>query len=69
MCQALEELLKDEIDIKVENGRKEGRKQGRDETQISAIKSLMETMKWTAQEAMAALKLTTKEQQKYLAML
>ena len=73
MCQALEELLKDEIDMKVENGRQEGRLEGRreghDNSKISDIKSLMETMKWTAQEAMDALKLTASEKKKYLAML
>ena len=40
-----------------------------DHTLIHSIRSLMETMKWTAQQAMDALKISTEDQKRYLAML
>ena len=36
-----------------------------DEERIRSIKSLMETMKWTVQQAMDALKIPSEEQAKY----
>ena len=49
--------------------REEGRSEGREQSEISSIRNLMETMKWTAQQAMDVLKISTDDRQRYLAML
>ena len=50
-------------------GRIEGRAEGRTEGKFSSIQNLMETMNWTAQQSMDALKIPKEEQPKYAAML
>ena len=57
MCRAFEEV------------REETRKKTREQTLLEDIKSLMETLKLTANQAMDALKVPETEQPKYLAML
>ena len=57
MCQAFEEV------------RNEGIKQGEEKERLVSIQSLMETMKWTAQQAMEALKIPLTDQEKYIAKL
>ena len=57
MCQALKELMKDEI------------AEERAEEKLIDIKNLMNTMKWTASQAMQALKIPEADQTKYSAML
>ena len=57
MCRAFEEV------------REETRKKTREQTLLEDIKSLMETLKLTANQAMDALKVPEAEQPKYLAML
>ncbi len=52
-----------------EEGLKEGREEGRKEEKISSLRALMTTMKWTAQEAMDALKIPADDRQYYLAKL
>jgi hypothetical protein len=52
-----------------EEGRKEGREEGREEEKISNIKTMMETLKFTAQQAMNALKIPDADQKRYLTML
>ena len=52
-----------------EEGREEGRLEGREEERVSVIKTLMETLKLTAQQAMDALKIPPSEQPKYAAKL
>ena len=47
-------------------GREEGREEGRKEEQLNSVRNLMETTKWTAQQAMNAMRLTP-EQQRELA--
>ena len=42
---------------------------GVDQTRIENVHGLMQTMKWTAQQAMDALMIPKNEQQKYLAKL
>ena len=61
MCQALRDLMKEEIAEEVTKGRA-------DEKLID-IKNLMKTMKWTAAQAMKALKIPVADQRKYSAML
>lgn len=57
MCEALRELMKEDL---------EKREQ---ETLLKAIKNLMETMKYTAEQAMAALKIPEADKGKYIAKL
>ena len=57
MCEALKELMKDEIQEEV------------DKSLLKSIKNLMETLKLTAVQAMDALKIPSSDQGKYLAML
>lgn len=48
---------------------KRGEERGIDKTRLESIKSLMETLKFTAQQAMDALKIPACEQPKYAAKL
>lgn len=53
MCKALEEM----------------RNETAENTLLQTIKNLMETMKWSAEQAMRAMKIPTSEQEKYKARL
>ena len=57
MCQALRELMKDEI------------AEERADEKILDIKELMKNMKWTAEQAMNALGISASDQSKYSALL
>lgn len=57
MCKAFEET------------RNEGIAKGREEERLDSIKNLMDTMRLSAAQAMAALKVPPEEQPKYLAKL
>ena len=46
--------------------REEGREEGVDQSRIESIKSLMKTLKLTAQQAMEALSIPLSEQSRYL---
>ena len=52
-----------------ERGRKEGFREGADQNRLENIRSLMESMKLTAKQAMEALKIPESEQSKYIARL
>lgn len=52
-----------------EEAREEGREEGRETNTMESIRNLMETLKLTAEQAMAALKVPAEDQQKYLDML
>ena len=52
-----------------EEGREEGRQEGVDQSRVESIKSIMETLKPTAQQAMDALKIPAADQAKYMARL
>ena len=52
-----------------EAGWKKGHQEGRTMEKLSNLKSLMETLGWTAEQAMAALKVPPEEQEKYMEML
>ena len=57
MCQALKELMKDEIE------------EEKRDTVLGNIKELMKNMKWTEKQAMEALGIPDADQSKYSAML
>lgn len=61
MCQALEELMKDRIDEKVNDATINAR--------IADIKTLMDSVKWTAEQAMDALQIPADERSTYNALL
>jgi hypothetical protein len=69
MCEALEKLMKKEIDAKVALGRAEGKAEGRQDALLSSIKNLMASMKFTAEQAMNALGIPQDEQIFYTAKL
>jgi phosphosulfolactate phosphohydrolase-like enzyme len=64
MCEALRELMKDEIDREKAEAREKAMEEAR-EKEISLISNLMETMKFTAEQAMNALKIPAEERQMY----
>ena len=47
---------------------KEQRREGREEERLQSIRALMETVHWTAKQAMDALKIPAAEQEKYAAL-
>ena len=65
MCQALRDLMKDEIDEEVATKRAEERTK----TVIENIKKMMKNLKITAAQAMQALEISEKDQARYMAML
>ena len=50
-----------------EEGKAEGRAEGREAERLFSIRSLLESLGLTAQQAMNALKISAEEQSKYLA--
>ena len=73
MCEALRELMKEEIEEERNKGREsgiaEGRAEGRENAILASIQNLMDSMKWTAEQAMDALKLSVDDRAKYAAKL
>lgn len=77
MCEALRRLMKDEIAEEIAaaseaasaaakaEGIKEGIKEGTDNAILSSITNLMDTMKWTAEQAMEAIKVPVADRGKY----
>ena len=63
MCEALRELMKDEIESEIEEKTRNVRQEERRET----IKNLMDSMKWTAEQAMEAMKVPLKDREQYTA--
>lgn len=57
MCDALKELMKEDFE------------EAKQETLLEMIKNLMDTMKWTAEQAMAAMKIPEADRGKYIAKL
>ena len=57
MCEALRELMKEDFE------------ETKQETLLEAIRNLMETMKCSADQAMAALKIPEADKGKYIARL
>ena len=50
-------------------GRAEGRAEGKENAMLASIRNLMDSMKWTAEQAMDALKLPVDDRAKYVAKL
>ena len=65
MCQALRDLMKEEIEEEIVKERAEATA----DTKIVDIKELMKNMKWTAEQAMKALGISVADQAKYSALL
>ena len=65
MCEALRELMKEDF----EKQERETRQETKQETLLEAIRNLMETMKCSADQAMAALKIPDADKGKYIAKL
>ena len=57
MCDALRELMKEDFE------------ETKQETLLETIKNLMDTMKWTAEQAMTAMKIPDADRGKYIAKL
>ena len=65
MCDALRELMKEDF----EKQERETRQETKQETLLETIKNLMDTMKWTAEQAMTAMKIPDADRGKYIAKL
>lgn len=65
MCQALRDLMSDEIEKEVEEGRKAERK----DAIVDNIKKMMKNLQISAVQAMNALEIPVSEQSKYIALL
>lgn len=57
MCEALKELMKEDFEKKEH------------ETMLNTIRNLMDSMKWTAEQAMTAMKIPDADRGKYMAKL
>ena len=61
MCDALRELMNEDFE--------ETKQETKQETLLETIKNLMDTMKWTAEQAMTAMKIPDADRGKYIAKL
>jgi hypothetical protein len=66
MERGIEQGMERGIEQGMERGIEQGRNRGRKEEQELSIRNLMETMKWSAQQAMDALKIPEEERTVYL---
>ena len=69
MCQALRELMKDEIQEEIQEAETKAAQKAADATAIANIKSLMQSFSMDAKAAMEALKISAADQLRYIAML
>lgn len=73
MCEALRELMKEEIEREIEEETRKAALQAdqkaRQKKSIELIRNLMETMKMTADQAMAAMKIPNEDRKEYMARL
>lgn len=65
MWEALKDLMKDEIEKEMQDAEEKATQ----DTLLLVIRNLMESMKWTAEQAMAAMKIPAADQQKYVSKL
>ena len=65
VCEALMELMKDELEASKEEGKIQGREIGQESAQLSAVRSLMKTLKLTLVQAMDALEIPENQRVKY----
>ena len=61
MCETLRELMKEDFEKQ--------ERETKQETLLETIKNLMDTMKWTAEQAMSAMKIPEADRGKYIAKL
>jgi hypothetical protein len=54
------------VELMKQEAAEEAAEKAREESTITSIRNLMDTMKWTADQAMAALKITEEERENYL---
>ena len=66
MCEALQELMKDEINEKINEAKTEAKTEGSIESKLEDIKNIMETMKLSIEQAMDALKIPTSQREMIL---
>ena len=73
MCDALRELMKDEIEEEkskaIAEGRAKGIAEGRAEGKLDSIKALMKNLKISAEQAMEYIGIPKNEYKKYMQML
>ncbi len=67
MCEALRELMRDEIEEREREAARQADQKARQEKSLKLIRNLMETMKMTAEQAMDALKVPANDKKKYMA--
>lgn len=67
MCEALRELMKDEIAECERKAAFQADQKARLETRQESLRNLMDSMKWTAEQAMEAMKIPVKDREQYLA--
>ena len=69
MSSIIAEFFKEEIAEAAQKAKAEGKAEGEKKKLLENIRSLMETLNFTAQQAMDALKIPANEQEKYLALI
>ena len=69
MCQALRELMKDEIREEIKAERQDAAQKAADAAWVTAIKNLMQESKCDAKTAMKKLCISAADQLRYMAML
>jgi len=69
MCQALRELMKDEIQEEIKAERQDAAQKAADAAWVTAIKNLMQESKCDAKTAMKKLCISATDQLRYMAML
>ena len=67
MCEALRELMKDEIEREIEEQKQQAVLETERKISIELVKNLMDSMKWTAEQAMEAMKVPVKDREQYMA--
>ena len=67
MCEALRELMKDEIEREIEEQKQQAVLETERKISIELIKNLMDSTKWTAEQAMEAMKVPVKDREQYTA--
>lgn len=70
-CEGLRELMKDEIESEIEEKTRRAvlqvERNVRQEERRETIKNLMDSVKWTAEQAMEAMKVPVKDREQYMA--
>ena len=69
MCEIMEEMRNEAMRQGMERGMEKGMEKGTEQTLLNNVRSLMESVGWTAQQALDKLKVPESDQAKYLAML